>query len=50
MIRNLLEQELFHFTMQSENKNIDISDLTSGVYIVDVTTENKIQRQKFIKQ
>jgi len=50
IIYNLLGELQTSKTVNSENSNIDISSLASGVYVVEIKSENKISRQKFIKE
>lgn len=49
-IHNLLGELKSSSKMSSSESTIDISDLSNGVYILEVTTEKNIMRQKFIKQ
>jgi hypothetical protein len=49
-IYNLLGELRSTSRKSSTESTIDISDLSSGVYIIEVTTEKNIMRQKFIKQ
>jgi len=49
-IYNLLGELKSTSIKSSSESSIDISDLSNGVYIIEVTTEKNIMRQKFIKQ
>jgi parallel beta-helix repeat protein len=49
-IYNLLGELKSTSRKSSTESTIDISDLANGVYIIEVTTERNIMRQKFIKQ
>jgi len=49
-IYNLLGELKSTSSKSSTESTIDISDLSNGVYIIEVTTERNIMRQKFIKQ
>jgi hypothetical protein len=49
-IYNLLGELKSTSRKSSTESNINISDLSNGVYIIEVTTERNIMRQKFIKQ
>ena len=49
-IYNLLGELKSTSIKSSTESMIDISDLSNGVYIIEVTTEKNIMRQKFIKQ
>jgi PKD repeat protein len=49
-IYNLLGELKSTSRKSSTESTIDISDLSNGVYIIEVTTEKNIMRQKFIKQ
>ena len=49
-IINILGEIEYSSIATSELTNIDISNLTNGVYIIQVSINDKVQRQKFIKQ
>jgi hypothetical protein len=49
-IYNLLGQQYSTLTISGTETTIDVTDLSKGVYIIDVTMDDKIYRQKFIKE
>ena len=49
-IYNLLGELKSTSSKSSTESTIDISDLSNGVYIIEVTTDRNIMRKKFIKQ
>ena len=49
-IYNLLGEIKYTSIMSSPETTIDIADLAKGVYIVEVATEKKIMRKKFVKE
>ena len=49
-IYNLLGELKSTSINSSSESNLDISNLANGVYIIEVTTEKNIMRQKFLKQ
>lgn len=49
-IFSTLGQLEFSSVVTNQNLNLDISELTSGIYILEVRTNNTIIRQRFIKE
>ncbi|MFH2141959.1 MAG: T9SS type A sorting domain-containing protein [Bacteroidota bacterium] len=50
LIRNVLGQHIMTCNIKRNQTYIDISKLENGVYFVEITLENNIKREKFIKQ
>jgi hypothetical protein len=40
----------YHAIAEKQKTNVDVSALAQGIYIIQVTTDGKISRQKFIRQ
>lgn len=49
-IYNVLGEVVKECTMDNAQLIIDISSFAKGIYFVEVKTENKVLRNKFIKQ
>ncbi|NHM02930.1 RCC1 domain-containing protein, partial [Flavobacterium difficile] len=49
-ISNLLGQELISIPVNKNETSIDVTSLSSGTYVVKVTSDNKIKTLKIIKQ
>ena len=49
-ISSLLGQELEKFTLNSEEKTLNISNYQSGIYILKLNSHDRIQNYKFIKK
>jgi hypothetical protein len=49
-IYNLLGEKQLSVQATDQQTTIDVTNLATGVYIIEVISENKISRQKFIKQ
>lgn len=49
-IYNQLGQEVLHEAIQDDNKQIDVSELATGIYLIKLSTENTSKTFKFIKQ
>ncbi|MBL0019955.1 MAG: T9SS type A sorting domain-containing protein [Bacteroidia bacterium] len=49
-IYNMLGQQQIRATTSKQQTNIDLAALTNGVYVVEVSSRNKIGRQRFVKQ
>ncbi|MEI6124756.1 MAG: T9SS type A sorting domain-containing protein [Bacteroidota bacterium] len=47
---NLLGQNIYALPISSMEQIINVSDLSKGIYIIEVSTLNKTYKQKFIKQ
>lgn len=50
IIFNLFGEIKHSSTFKEQTSVINISDLSSGIYLIEVVTDNNISRQKFIKQ
>jgi len=51
IITNIMGQEVFVMTDPKEQVNVDISSLDTGIYLVWITTENRLKTTKmFVKQ
>ncbi|MGQ0827661.1 MAG: glycosyl hydrolase family 18 protein [Bacteroidota bacterium] len=48
-IYNLLGKKHMSLQVTEQQTTIDITDLSAGVYIIEIRSENKIKKQKFIK-
>ena len=49
-IFNVLGALAYSSTVTKQKTDIDVSTLSNGIYIVQITAGNKIERQKFIRQ
>lgn len=49
-IYSILGQQQLRTTTNKSQTNIDLDGLTNGVYLVEVSSDNKVGRQMFIKQ
>jgi glycosyltransferase involved in cell wall biosynthesis len=49
-VSSLLGQELEKFTLNSEEKTLNISNYQSGIYILKVNSQDGIKSYKFIKK
>ena len=49
-IYNLLGEKQISLQVTEQQTTIDIANLAAGVYMIELRSENKISRQKFIKQ
>ncbi len=49
-IYNIIGSLQSTFFIEKQEMEIDVSSLSNGIYIIEVSTGNKISRQKFIKQ
>ena len=49
-IYSILGQQQIRTTTNKPQTNIDLDGLTNGVYLVEVSSDNKVGRQMFIKQ
>lgn len=49
-IYSILGQQQIRTTTSKTQTNIDLTELTNGVYLVEVSSDNKVGRQIFIKQ
>ena len=49
-IYSLLGELQFMSTVKNQNSVVDISELTKGIYIIEIASGNNITRSKFIKQ
>ena len=49
-VYNVLGKKIRSFTINSANKTLDISDLSSGIYLVKYESAGKVGTAKFIKQ
>ncbi|RMA58528.1 S8 family peptidase [Ulvibacter antarcticus] len=47
---NVIGKELINTTVSSENNSVDVSQLTSGMYIASISSEGKTNSFKLIKQ
>ncbi len=49
-VNNLLGQEVFTKTVNSNETSIDIADLAAGTYLVKVTSNNEVKTVKIVKE
>lgn len=49
-VYSILGQQQIHTMTNKPQTNIDLNGLTNGVYLVEVSSDNKVGRQLFIKQ
>lgn len=49
-IYNMLGQQQLRTAISQAQTNIDLNGLSNGVYVIEVTSNNKVGRQMFIKQ
>ena len=49
-IYNLLGQEVLSKSVNSNETSIDVADLTTGTYLIKVTSNNEVKTLKIVKQ